>query len=160
MIRGLVGIIFFVQFFFLAFNYGTLEHFFSEVNYSHLYEGGRDLYWVENIYFISVMSLIALIKGCHLIYTSPFDGILTAMSVGVAKPMDGEYNNIERIKRYRDDKLSMMDNETASKEYRKTMWIDGVDSSSGKNTTRAKNYIDSKLGVMDNESAYKYIKGE
>jgi len=72
----------------------------------------------------------------------------------------GKNNNIEKAKKYRDSKFSTMSNEEMANDYRKTAWIDSLDSNSTKNASKAKKYINSKLSTMDNETSYKWLKGE
>jgi len=71
---------------------------------------------------------------------------------------DSDTSNIDRVKAYRESKLSTMSNEKAASEYKKTAWIDGLDANPGSNVSSAKKYINSKLSTMSNETAYQWLK--
>ncbi len=64
-------------------------------------------------------------------------------------------NSVENMKRYRDSKFSNMSNDEMANDFRKTAWLDGLNSGS-----KARDYVNSKLSAMDNESGYKWLKGD
>ena len=148
--RGLIGIIFFVQFVLVCIFIDKIDNFCS---YTLKIDSA----------IICILSLLVFMKGCHLMWTSRHVRPVLSNLIylwGGNDSSDEEYKSIERLKKYRDGKLSIMDNESAAKEYKKTLWLDGLGTTSGKSTKRAKKYINGKLSIMDNESAYKFLKGE
>jgi hypothetical protein len=72
----------------------------------------------------------------------------------------GSKSNIDRLKEYRESKMSTMTKEQRADEYRRTALIDGLESNSTKNANGAREYINSKLSAMDNETAYKWLKNQ
>jgi len=71
-----------------------------------------------------------------------------------------ENNNIEKAKVFRDSKFSTLTKEQMANEYRKTAWLDGLESNHYKNASDARSYINSKLSTMDNETSYRWLKSQ
>lgn len=119
------------------------------------------------VFVVICASVVYLAKGFFFLTTAHIEKV-PALEVPLkemfSKPCSDSNStvtsNIEKMKAYRDAKFSTMMNEEMSSDYRKTAWIDGLDSNNTKNAMKAKEYINSKLSVMDNETSYKWLKGE
>ena len=111
------------------------------------------------LYFVAVVaSLIFLVKGfyftfsCHIERHPTFEGAWKQTSWST---WHGG-SNIDRMKEYRESKLSTMTTSEAANEYKATAWLDGY--CEGKSTQSAIRYIDSKLSAMTNEEGYQWLK--
>jgi len=158
--RALLGIIFFVQIFVLMFFPEWIKDYISNLEYANAYESGRSLYFFENKGFFYFVSLVLFLKGCHLLWTSKYHGFIVQWNAWTysGDSGTGQYQNIDRVKAYRNSAMNLMTSEDAAKEFKQTAWLDGVDSCSGENAERAKKYINSTLSLKDNESALKWLK--
>ena len=119
---------------------------------------------VEFLFFaIIFISLIYLIKGIYFLCTIHIERNTVfeiPISVMFSKPSTGfeDKDNIDRIKKYRDAKLSTMMNSEASEEYMKTAWIDSLEKNKGTSTQTVIRYINSKLAAKSNEEGYSWLK--
>jgi hypothetical protein len=100
-----------------------------------------------------ILSFINIVKS-----QSVAGEVIGGIIAGTPSECDDEHKHIERVRQYRNSKISLMSNETAAKELKSTMLLDGVESLGGKHSKRAAEYVNSKLSMMDNESALKWIK--
>lgn len=155
-VRGLIGILFIVLVVLFAFNMESIK---VDIYYWETKDNG-ELFWYNNFEAICIALFVVFIKGCHLIWTSNLRNPLLILASGSGCGSGGNRANLERVKNYRDSKMTFMTNEAAANEYKQTAWLDGMDSYSGKNAERAKDYLNSKLQFKDNESALNYIKGK
>jgi len=136
----------------------TLDAFISVVLF--VFWGVMILYWFKglNLTFISGR----LTKEEY--EETPFGNVIwggeSFASYNAQLSNSGKGTNIDRLKEYREAKMSTMTKEQRADEYRKTAWIDGLDSNNSKDTNSAKDYINSKLSTMDNETAYKWLKNQ
>ena len=71
---------------------------------------------------------------------------------------DGDESNLEKMREYRDSKMSAMMNNEKVIEYTKTAWIDGLTSYNGKSTQSVKRYINAQLSCKSNEDGYLWLK--
>lgn len=124
------------------------------------------------IFAIMVIAILYFFKGLNFTFISgdlsvaqyrktPFGNIIWGRG-SISSYLSGSSgaSKIDRLKQYRDSKFETMTMEQKANEYRKTAWIDGLDSNTTPNANRARDYINSKLTCMDNETAYKWLKNE
>lgn len=72
----------------------------------------------------------------------------------------GDLSNIERVLSYRDNKMALMDNETATEFMSGTGHVDFMMSRPElKQSKKTLSYMNNKMALMDNETALNYIKG-
>jgi hypothetical protein len=116
-------------------------------------------------FVLNIASLIYFIKGLYFLRTMHVEKLSTfemPLSELFRTPScdteDSEYSNIDKIKKYRDSKMTTMTNEQAAEEYKKTAWLDGLTSDSGKNTQSVKRYVNSSLAAKSNEQGYQWLK--
>lgn len=156
-VRGLIGILLIVLVFVFIFNMKELEYSVFRWEMAR----NSDLFWYDNFMFSALIGIFIFIKGCHLLWTSSFQEFLIIWIAGSGcENYKNNHSNLQRVKEYRDSKMTFITNEAAANEYRQTAWLDGMDSYSGRNVERAKDYLNSKLQFKDNESALNYIKGK
>ena len=68
------------------------------------------------------------------------------------------YENINRILQYREDKMGLMTNEERVRFIMETSKLDNLYTSSGANTKKTLEYINGRLGLMSNDEGINYLK--
>jgi hypothetical protein len=116
-------------------------------------------------FILNVAAFVYLIKGGYFLMTMHVEKISTfevPLSVMFSKPVSGyensEFSNIDKIKKYRDSKMTTLMNSDAVGEYKKTAWLDGLTSDSGKNTQSLKRFVNASLAAKSNEQGYEWLK--
>jgi hypothetical protein len=116
------------------------------------------------IFVVMVAALVYLVKGfyyfCSLnVEKNPvFENSLKTKFSKPCSGLDGNSSNIERMKQYRDAKLSIMENSLAAEEYKKTAWVDGLTMDGGKHTQTTKRFIDASLAAKTFEEGYLWLR--
>ena len=121
------------------------------------------------VFALMVIPAIYVLKGAYFIltcnheeadkvYGKPLANFWSGLRFGRSSSDDGGEDNIDRLKKYRASKMSVMNNEQSVNEYRQTAWLDGMTNNGGRNAQNTKRYINSKLSTMSNEQAYNWIK--
>ena len=118
------------------------------------------VYWAKGINFVFISGNLTREEYKKTPFGAPMTFSTNIYECWAEDSRSRGNSNIDRVKEYRDSKFSTMSNETRAEEYRKTAWIDGLESNKTKNASRAREYINAKMTNMDNESAYKWLKGE
>jgi hypothetical protein len=103
-------------------------------------------HWAENqstfvygltkfLMFVAIVAaLVYLVKGIYFLCTMHIqkNGVFEVpLSVMFSKPVsgfEGQGNGIDRMKQYRNAKMSTMTNAEGAEEYKKTAWVDGLTS--------------------------------
>ena len=122
--RALIGIIMFAQFFVFCFFPEWIIKYISNVEYANVFEGGRSPYFFENKEFAAITSLILLIWGCRIMWKSNLRGSIIRLFAAwpSMSSTSGDFQNIERVKNYRNSAMSLMTSEQAAKEFKQTAW--------------------------------------
>jgi hypothetical protein len=119
--------------------------------------------WAMFILSLFILALFA--KGLYYLFTMHVESVpsidetslIEKLTIG-GGPSNNDEDNIDRIKKYRDSKLSAMPNSKAAAEYKKTAWIDAIPKHGGSRTQSVRRYINSQLSAKSNEQAYEWLK--
>jgi len=116
------------------------------------------------MFVLGFAALIYLVKGVYFITSAHtgknpvFENSLREKFSKSCSGFDGDNKNIERIKAYRESKLSTMMNSEAAEEYKSTAWIDSLAANGGKKAQATIRFIDSQLAARSNEDGYNFLK--
>lgn len=116
------------------------------------------------VFVLAVLALIYLIKGVYYLtsLTTEKNPVFeTSLREKFNKPYsgyDGDGDNIEKMKVYRDSKLTCMSNKVGAEEMKQSVSIDSLLSCKGKSTQSVRRYVSSELSAKSNEEGYQWLK--
>jgi len=96
-----------------------------------------------------IVGWIGLVRGIYFLYPYFISG---------SSNTSFNTSSIDRVKSYRNAKLSTMDVSDASEEYKKTAWVDSFQNSDSPQVTRVMNTINSKLSILSQNDGYDSLK--